>query len=156
MYFTIAIPYPRYYTMNHLQWECRETPLASQLLAALLLYPSKSLFSWSPSYPQDESVYRCLVCLGNTLNASNSQEEVTTCFYELYLMRCFISRFASCYSRWTPMILWVGSNLGVAKSLSQPQKSSRCSNQEMELIWTEIVHTNIAIELCSTAAKGGH
>merc|ERR1719266_2077204 len=25
---------------------------------------------------QDESVYRCLVCLGNTLNASNSQEEV--------------------------------------------------------------------------------
>lgn len=85
-YFTIAIPYPRYYTMNHLQWECRETPLASQLLAALLLYPSKSLFSWSPSYPQDESVYRCLVCLGNTLHASNSQEEVTTCFFELHIL----------------------------------------------------------------------
>ena len=26
--------------------------------------------------PQDESVYRCLVCLGNTLHASHTQEEV--------------------------------------------------------------------------------
>ena len=29
-----------------------------------------------PIISQDESVYRCLVCLGNTLHASHAQEEV--------------------------------------------------------------------------------
>lgn len=50
--------------------------VATPALDSAVLLASTLATSIMLDLTQDESVYRCLVCLGNTLHASNSQEEV--------------------------------------------------------------------------------
>ena len=50
-------------------------PHPGVIRAALQLHVHPTWFN-HPIISQDESVYRCLVCLGNTLHASHTQEEV--------------------------------------------------------------------------------
>ena len=99
-----------------------------------------------PFISQDESVYRCLVCLGNTLHASHTQEEVII-IISLNNSTKQVFRFVNCSSLWTPVIWSVVASPGEERSQLQLLKSFRCSNQETTSTWTDAPATHFTDEI---------